>query len=92
MCQNLILFAFFPVNNCFRFVETRNGKSKYVRRHMAKKIGTSNMCTLSLFFAKYLSFFETGHLFSTNVPLMDKPGSWFLLAKWLKNTCGRVTF
>ena len=26
--------------------------------------------------------------FSTNVPLMDKPGSWFLLAKCLKNTCG----
>ena len=23
---------------------------------------------------------------------MDKPGSWFLLAKCLKNTCGRVTF
>ena len=30
--------------------------------------------------------------FSTNVPLMQKPGSWFLLAKYLKNTCGRVTF
>ena len=24
--------------------------------------------------------------------LMDKPGSQFLLAKCLKNTCGRVTF
>ena len=30
--------------------------------------------------------------FSTNFSLMDKPGSWFLLAKCLKNTCGRVTF
>ena len=30
--------------------------------------------------------------FSTNVPLTDKPGDWFLLAKYLKNTCGRVTF
>ena len=30
--------------------------------------------------------------FSTNVPVMNKPGSWFLLAKCLKNTCGRVTF
>ena len=30
--------------------------------------------------------------FSTNVPLMDKPGSWFLLAQCLKNTCGRVAF
>ena len=29
--------------------------------------------------------------FSTNVPLLDKPGSWFLLGKCLKNTCGRVT-
>ena len=31
-------------------------------------------------------------IFSTNVPIMDKSGSWFLLAKCLKNTCGRVTF
>ena len=23
---------------------------------------------------------------------MEKPGSWFLLVKCLKNTCGRVTF
>ena len=30
--------------------------------------------------------------FSTNVPLTDKPGSRFLLAKRLKNTCGGVTF
>ena len=30
--------------------------------------------------------------FFTNAPLIDKPGSWFLLAKCLKNTCGRVTF
>ena len=30
--------------------------------------------------------------FSINVPLTDKPGSWFLQAKSLKNTCGRVTF
>ena len=30
--------------------------------------------------------------FSTNVPIMDKPGSWFLLAKYLKNTCGKMTF
>ena len=29
--------------------------------------------------------------FST-VPPMDKPGSWFLLAKYLKSTCGKVTF
>ena len=30
--------------------------------------------------------------FSTDVQLMKKPGSWFVLAKCLKNTCGRVTF
>ena len=30
--------------------------------------------------------------FSSNVPFMDKPGSWFLLAKCLKSTCGKVTF
>ena len=28
--------------------------------------------------------------FSTNVPLTNKPDSCFLLAKGLKNTCGRV--
>ena len=30
--------------------------------------------------------------FSTNVPVKDKPGNWFLLAKSLKSTCRRVTF
>ena len=30
--------------------------------------------------------------FLTNVPFIDKPGSWFLLAKCLKNTCGRVIY
>ena len=32
------------------------------------------------------------NLFSPNFPFMDKPGSRFLLAKHVKNTCGRVTF
>ena len=32
------------------------------------------------------------NLFATSVPLIDKPGSWFLLAKRLKYTSGRVTF
>ena len=27
-----------------------------------------------------------------NVALMKKPGGWFLLAKYAKNRCGRVTF
>ena len=30
--------------------------------------------------------------FSINVPFMQKPCSWFLIAKRLKNFCGRVTF
>ena len=30
--------------------------------------------------------------FSSNVSLKDKPGSWFLLGKCLKNTCRRVLF
>ena len=30
--------------------------------------------------------------FSINIPIMDKPGRWFLLVKCLKNTCGRVIF
>ena len=40
--------------------------------------------------------FKTKNLFInpflTNVPLMDKPGCWFLLANCFKNTCRRVTF
>ena len=39
----------------------------------------------------YIKCFELNP-FSTNAPFMDKPGSWFLLVKCLKNTCGRVTF
>ena len=35
---------------------------------------------------------KTINPFSTNVSLTDKPGSWFLPVKCLKNTCGRVTF
>ena len=31
-------------------------------------------------------------LFEASIPLMEKPGRWFLLAKCVKNTCGRVTF
>ena len=30
--------------------------------------------------------------FPVNAPVMGKPGSWFLLAKCVKNTCGRVKF
>ena len=30
--------------------------------------------------------------FSTNVPFIDKSGSWILLANYLRNTYGRVTF
>ena len=41
-----------------------------------------------IFFQKYY-FLSLFNPFLTNVPLMQKPGSWFLLAKCLKNTCGR---
>ena len=30
---------------------------------------------------------ELINTFSSNVPSIDKPGRWFLLAKCLKNTC-----
>ena len=43
---------------------------------------------LYIFFQKYY-FLSLFNPFLTNVPLMQKPGSWFLLAKCLKNTCGR---
>ena len=36
--------------------------------------------------------FQIFNPFSTNVPLADKPCSWFLLAKCMENTYGRVTF
>ena len=37
-------------------------------------------------------YFEPFNLFLTNAPRTDKTDSWFLLAKYLKNACGRVTF
>ena len=43
---------------------------------------------LYIFFQKYC-FLSLFNPFSTNAPLMNKPGNWFLLAKCLKNTCGR---
>ena len=32
------------------------------------------------------------HFQPANVLIMEKPGSQFLLAKYVKNTCGRVVF
>ena len=49
-----------------------------------------NNCLWLLFFAAVIQ--PIFNPFSTHVPLMGKPGSWFLLAKCLKSTCGRVTF
>ena len=49
----------------------------------------------------YYKIYYTEHLvksafvinpFSTNAPFVNKPGSWFLLAKYVKNTCGIKTF
>ena len=42
--------------------------------------------------ALFLCYKGLVYLFSTIVPLTDKTGSWFLPAKSLKATCGRVTF
>ena len=39
----------------------------------------------------WVKFNEFLNPFSTNVPLANKPGNWFLLANCLKNTCGRTT-
>ena len=37
-------------------------------------------------------YFETDmNPFPANIPFIDQSGSWFLLAKCVKNTCGRVT-
>ena len=44
-----------------------------------------------IFLSKSFSFFWFNP-FSTNFPIMVKPGSWFLIAKCLKNTFKRVTF
>ena len=44
----------------------------------------SNLKLFCNVFALYLN--ETLNPFSTNVPFMGKPGSWFLLAKCFKNT------
>ena len=41
---------------------------------------------------RFIKFSMLFNSFSSNVALMNKPGSWFLLEKCLKNTCGRVTF
>ena len=43
------------------------------------------MVNRSCYLEKHLVF----NPFSTNIPIMDKPGSCFLLPKCLKNTCGR---
>ena len=40
----------------------------------------------------YYFFYIDINPFSTNVPFTDKPVSWFLLAKCLKNIFGKVTF
>ena len=49
------------------------------------------LSTGSLYRDIYKKVSHAINLFSINVPLTDKPGSWFLLAKCLKNTCGKIT-
>ena len=53
---------------------------------------TENRNALMKIFAKVHTLgYRLYNPFSTNVPFTDKPGIWNLLAKYLKNTCGRVT-
>ena len=40
--------------------------------------------------SKIQNFATIINAFPANVPIMEKPGGRFLLAKWVKNTCGRV--
>ena len=51
-------------------------------------------CETSLFqgLAQRLCFYQPIKQFSTNVPLTDKPGSWFLLAKCHSSTGVFQTF
>ena len=41
-------------------------------------------------FAKQQNYIILANLLPANVPIMEWPGSSFLLAKCVKNTCGRV--
>ena len=71
------------INSCCRF------------KTIGKK-GENVFFLLSLFIYIYIYVYIKPHddinPFSTNVQLINKPGSCFLLAKSLKNTCGRMTF
>ena len=56
-------------------------------RNRQQKYNNSNIkCNISI--PKFINSYFLIHPFSTNVPLANKAGSWFLLAKCLKNTCG----
>ena len=35
---------------------------------------------------------EHSYPFSNNIPIMEKLGDWFSLAKCMKNTCEKLTF
>ena len=59
-------------------------------KHSILDVLRESQFTSELVSAQNCSVF--GNPFQTNVPNMEKPGSWFLLAKCVKNTCGRVTF
>ena len=54
-------------------------------KNLRKSVATDNALL-------YSSLITHSNRFSTNVPIIDKPGSSFLLAKCLKNNCGRVAF
>ena len=49
-------------------------------------------CPTEKLLEHFLEFVDKVNPLLTNAPIMGKPSSWFLLAKCLKDTCGRVTF
>ena len=64
------------LSNCHKMLVTL--PKKYFQKSKPKKV--------------ILKSYKDLNSFSTSAPLMRKPDSWFLLARCLKNTCGRVTF
>ena len=71
--------------------------SKLTTLNQREKMTNSFINSKSFYFPLIWMFISKGcnkriDPFSTNVPLMDEPGSFRLLAKCLKNTCGRVVF
>ena len=79
---------------CIPWIHQENVKSMQIINYKIIKcmsIQVTMPCSSlgNLFLKNYSRCFNP---FSTDVRLMQKPGSWFFLPKCLKNTCGRVPF